>query len=76
MLSPNSASSQWVIYEAAIADGQGKRVTTVLNNLAPEDVSVPLQGVKAVDLNDFDTFLVELAGRIKNRLGRSRKAVL
>lgn len=75
LLSVNSVSSHWVIYEAAIADGHGKRVTSILNGLMPEDVPAPLQGVKAVDLNDFDSFLVELAGRIKSRHDKSGKAV-
>ena len=74
LLSANSITSQWVIYEVAIADGQGKRITPILNNLAPDMALAPLQGVKAVDLNDFDSFLLELAGRIKNRMRESRKA--
>ena len=76
LLSANSINSHWVIYEAAIADGQGKRVTPVLNNVPPEEVPAPLQGVKAVDLNDFDAFLVELAGRIKSQLESGRKVAL
>jgi hypothetical protein len=74
LLSANSITSQWVIYEVAIADGQGKRITPVLNNLAPDDVLAPLQGIKAIDLNDFDSFLVELAKRITNHADRLRKA--
>ncbi|HWS88086.1 MAG TPA: toll/interleukin-1 receptor domain-containing protein [Pyrinomonadaceae bacterium] len=76
LLSANSVTSDWVIYEVAIADAQGKRITPVLNNLSSDDVFSPLRGIKAVDLNDFNTFLVELAERIKNRLGRARKAAL
>src|SRR2546423_645945 len=30
LLSANSITSQWVIYEVGIADGQGKRITPVL----------------------------------------------
>jgi hypothetical protein len=74
LLSENSITSQWVIFEAAIADGQGKRITPVLNNLSPDVMPTPLQGIKAIDLNDFDDFLLELARRIKNRLDKDRKA--
>ena len=76
LLSANSITSQWVIYEAGIAYSQGKRITPILNNLAPDETIAPLQGIKALDLNDFDDFLVELAGRIKKRLGKTRKAVI
>jgi hypothetical protein len=76
LLSANSITSQWVIYEAGIAYGQGKRVTPILNNIAPDEAIVPMQGIKAFDLNDFNDFLVELAGRIKKRLGKTRKAAV
>ena len=75
LLSAHSVTSQWVIYEVGIADGQGKRITPILNNIAHDEVA-PLQGIKAIDLNDFDNFLVELAGRIKKRLGQIRKAAV
>jgi hypothetical protein len=42
LLSENSITSQWVIYEVAIADGQGKRITPILNNLAPDMALAPL----------------------------------
>lgn len=67
LLSANSLASQWIGYEAGVAKGQDKRVTPILNNLDPNDVPAPLQGAKAIDLNDFDDFLVELVGRIKKR---------
>ena len=74
LLSPHSIISPWVVYEGAIADDQGKRITPIFNNLAPSDIPAPLQGIKAIDLNNFDVFLVELAERIRNHLGKSRKA--
>jgi hypothetical protein len=73
LLSPNSVTSPWVSFEAGIANGQRKRITPILNNLAPGKTLAPLQGIKSLDLNDFDDFLVELAGRIKKRLGKTRK---
>jgi hypothetical protein len=57
VISANSITSQWVIYEAGIADGQGKRTTPILNNLTADDVPAPLQGIKSIDLNDIDNFL-------------------
>ncbi len=76
LLSAHSITSQWVSYEVGVADDQGKRITAVLNNLAPDETLAPLQGIKALDLNDFDHFLIELVGRIKKRLGKTRKASL
>lgn len=71
LISPNSVNSQWVSYEIGAVAVQGKRVTPFLNNVAPEAMA-PLRGVNALDLNDFDKFLRELAGRIGQR-GRGRK---
>jgi hypothetical protein len=76
LLSANSITSQWVIYEVGAAHIQRKRVTPILNNLAPDETLEPLKGIKALDLNDFDKFLVELAERIKKHLGNNRKAAI
>ena len=76
LLSANSITSQWVSYEVGVADSQGKRITPILNNLAPDETLAPLRGIMPRDLNDFDDFLVELAERIKNRLGKTRKAAV
>lgn len=74
LLSANSITSRWVIYEVAIADGQNKRVTPILINLTHDEVPTPLRGIKAVDLNDLDDFLIELAERVKKRSSKLRKA--
>ena len=71
LISPNSVNSQWVSYEIGAVAVQYKRVTPVLNNVPPEAMA-PTRGVSAIDLNDFDKFLSELAGRIGQR-GRGRK---
>lgn len=63
-----------MIYEVAIADGQNKRVTPILINLTHDEVPTPLRGIKAVDLNDLDDFLIELAERVKKRSSKLRKA--
>jgi hypothetical protein len=71
LISPKSVNSQWVSYEIGAVAVQYKRVTPVLNNVPPEAMA-PTRGVSAIDLNDFDKFLSELAGRIGQR-GRGRK---
>lgn len=71
LLSANSITSQWVSYEAGVADSQGKRITPILNNLTPDKTLAPLRGIKAIDLNDFGNFLLELAERIaRHHAGR------
>jgi len=62
IISMNSAMSQWVIYEAAIAEIREKRITPILNNIGHDEIA-PLQGIKDYDLNEFDKFLLELAKR-------------
>jgi TIR domain len=63
LLSPESQKSQWVFTEVGLALGQNKPVTPVLHNVRPADMG-PLQGKKAIHLNDLDSFLVELRQRI------------
>ena len=71
LLSAESITSLWVIYEAGMAHGQGKRITPILNNIASDKVP-PLQDIKAIDLNDFDAFLLELTERIDRRRSGKR----
>jgi TIR domain len=63
LLSPESVKSHWVSIEIGAALGRRKRVTPILYNLSPREMG-PLQGIKAIRLNDFDDFLIELKGRI------------
>lgn len=76
LLSSHSIISQWVSHEVGVANGQGRRITPILNNLAPDEIPAPLQDIRAFDLTDFDNFLVELAERIKKHLGKTRKAAV
>jgi hypothetical protein len=66
LLSPESQQSHWVSYEIGAAHSRGKRVTPILHNLRAEDMGPLLQGFKAIYLNDFDDFLIELKQRINN----------
>jgi hypothetical protein len=72
LLSPESQKSDWVKFEGYFALGQGKRVTPILHYVRPEDMG-PLQGVKATNLNDFDSFLIELKQRINKWVDRKRR---
>lgn len=63
LVSPESAGSQWVIFEIGATWGQHKRVTPVLNNV-PYDAIAPLRIAKAIELKDFDRFLSELGSRV------------
>jgi len=71
LVSPRSVKSQWVTYEIGAVRGQHKRVTPILNNVRPEAMA-PLRGLKAVDLNEFDEFLIQLKKRMDEHL-RSKK---
>ena len=57
--------------EIGAALGQHRRVTPILHNLRPKDMG-PLQGIKAIYLNDFDDFLIELKRRIDKWLARKK----
>lgn len=66
LVSPKSVTSQWVIYEIGAVSGQHKRVTPILNHVNPDTIA-PIKGVKSIDLNQFDEFLIQLAKRIGDR---------
>lgn len=74
LLSPESQKSHWVSYEIGAAQGRDKRVTPILHNLRAEDMGPLLQGFKAIYLNDFDDFLIELAREARAFSNNSRKA--
>ena len=63
LVSPKSVQSQWVAYEIGAVRGQHKRVTPILNNVTYDAMS-PMKDVKAIDLNNFRQFLLELRKRI------------
>lgn len=66
LVSPKSVKSQWVIYEIGAVSGQHKRVTPILNQVN-YDAIAPTKGVKSIDLNQFDEFLIQLAKRMSER---------
>ena len=63
VLSPASVQSHWVSIEIGAALGQRKRVTPILNNVSATEMG-PLQGIRALLLNEFDDFLVDLKRRL------------
>jgi len=71
LVSPKSVKSQWVVYEIGAVRGQHKRVTPILHYVSPDAVA-PIKGMKAIDLNEFDKFLIELKRRI-DESGRGKK---
>jgi hypothetical protein len=71
LLSPQSQKSQWVFTEVGLALGQDKLMTPILHNVRPADMG-PLQSKKAICLNDFKSFLIELRQRIKKWSDRKR----
>jgi hypothetical protein len=66
LLSSHSTVSQWVSFEVGVAYAYRNRITLVLNDADPNSFA-PMQDVKAINLNDFDDLLVELAARIAAR---------
>jgi len=63
LVSPKTVESQWVAYEIGAVSVQHKRVTPILNQVS-NDAIAPMKGVKSIDLNQFDEFLIQLAKRI------------
>jgi TIR domain len=64
LFSPNSVDSHWVSFEIGAASVKKRHLTPILNNVNYKDVQL-IQGMKAIDLNNFGQYLTELKKRIK-----------
>lgn len=72
LVSPKSVKSQWVAYEIGAVSVQRKRVTPILNQVNPDAIA-PMKGVKSIDLNQFDEFLLQLTKRVRDWSKRARR---
>lgn len=72
LVSPKSVKSQWVAYEIGAVSVQRKRVNPILNQVSPDAIA-PMKGVKSIDLNQFDEFLIQLAKRVRDWSKRARR---
>jgi hypothetical protein len=71
LFSLNSKDSEWVLYEMGVADGKGRYLTPILNNVQYAEMEL-IQGIKAIELNDFDQYLSELKNRVTKAAGKKR----
>lgn len=60
-----SASSSWVITETGAAWGLDKRIVVIIDKVTPEEMPKIVVPFKAIDVNDFDTYIKQLSGRVK-----------
>lgn len=65
LMTPESKEKSWVTFEVGSAYGCGIHVTAITYRLPPEDLPEPMQGRKALPLDDFDVYLDELVERIE-----------
>jgi hypothetical protein len=73
LFSPYSKDSPWVSFEIGAASIKNRYLTPILNNVQYTDVAL-IQGIKAIELNDFDQYLVELKKRAAKAAGKKRGA--
>jgi hypothetical protein len=64
LFSANSVGSDWISFEIGVASAKRKILIPILNNVDHTSIQL-LQGMKAVDLNNFSQYLTELKGRVK-----------
>ena len=62
LFSPYSIDSEWVNFEMGVAYKR-RYLTPILNNVQYNEATL-IQGIKAVELNDFDQYLSELTKRV------------
>jgi hypothetical protein len=67
LLTPKSVGRPWVTLEVGAAWGHGPRVRIVVitYHVTADQIPAMIQSNKAIELNDFDLYLNELAGRVR-----------
>ena len=65
LLSKYSTDRQWVLVEVGAAWALRKHVVAITDKVTPEEMPDITRSHKAIDLNDFDTYLKELVERAK-----------
>ena len=65
LMSQYSVDRPWVLIEIGAAWGLEKRVVPIIDKIAPGQMPDILVPQKAIDLNDLDTYLVELEKRVQ-----------
>ncbi len=63
LFSPYSKDSDWVKFEIGVAYSKRKYLTPILDNVQYNKVTL-IQGIKAIELNDFEQYLDELKKRV------------
>jgi hypothetical protein len=71
LLTPQSIGRQWVTLEVGAAWGWSKRVRIILImcHVSVDPIPDLIKNKKAIALNDFDTYVVELANRVRGHDG-------
>ncbi len=66
ILSPQSVDRQWVLLEVGVAWGWSKkmRIVPILHHVSVDPIPDIIKGKKALTLNDFDNYLVQLGKRV------------
>ncbi|HEX9424380.1 MAG TPA: toll/interleukin-1 receptor domain-containing protein [Pyrinomonadaceae bacterium] len=65
LLTRNSLNRPWVLIEISAAWGQGKRIIAIVDKVAPEEMPEIMLPYKAIDLNDLEEYIRQLADRVK-----------
>jgi len=65
LLSKYSIDRQWVLVEVGAAWALRKHVVAITDKITPEEMPDITRSHKAIDLNEFDTYLKEMVDRAK-----------
>ena len=67
LLTPYSIDREWVLVEISAAWALRKRIIVIIDKVNPKKMPDIVSSYKAIDLNDFDQYLAQLASRVKER---------
>jgi hypothetical protein len=75
LLTPESVERRWVTLEVGAAWGSSKRIriTTLLCHVSVDPIPALIKSKKAINLNEIDNYLNELAHRVRGYHGRTRE---
>lgn len=72
LLTPVSVTRQWVIFEVGAAWGWSRkiRIVPILCHVDVDPIPEMIRAKKAIHLNDFDQYLMELQRRVEDHNGK------
>ncbi len=68
LLSEYSIDQKWIQYEIGAAWGLEKYIVAIIDKVNPKEIPDIIRNDKAIELNDFDSYVEQLIKRVKKQV--------